>query len=326
MAKILVTGGAGYIGSHTCKALAAAGHIPVTYDNLTTGVASAVKWGPLELGDVADRTRLLDVITNHQPEAVLHFAAHIKVGESVLCPDKYYWNNVAATLTLLDAVRAVGIRFFVFSSSAAVYATPSGSSVTEDDKLRPNNPYGRSKQMVEAILNSFGEAYDLKWIALRYFNAAGADPDGEIGLNDPDAESLVPSVMRSSFDPQSEFEIFGVDYDTPDGTGIRDFVHVTDLAAAHVLALEYLQRGGSPGPFNLGAESGYSVRQVVRMAEEILRHPIHVKDAARRSGDLPAMIADSKKARTLLNWIPKHSSLREIISSAVQWERNRNSN
>lgn len=323
MATVLVTGGAGYIGSHTCKALAAAGHLPVTYDSLETGVADAVKWGPLEVGDVADQARLAAVLAKHKPSAVLHFAAYIKVDESVANPGKYYRNNLAASLTLLEALRAAGIRTLVFSSSAAVYAPPKNGCVSEEHDLRANNPYGRTKHMLETILEDYGRAYDLKWIALRYFNAAGADPDGEIGLNDPATASLVPAVLRASLEPGTRLRIFGVNYDTPDGTGVRDFVHVTDLAVAHVLALEHLQHGGQAGPVNLGTETGYSVREVVRTAEDVLGRPVPADECPRRPGDLPIMIADSGKARTMLKWEPKHSSLEEIISTAARWEMDR---
>jgi UDP-arabinose 4-epimerase len=243
MACVLVTGGAGYIGSHACKALAAAGHLPVTYDSLGNGRTAAVRWGPLERGDIADAARLRTVISRHRPDAVMHFAAYIQVAESVSNPGKYYENNVGGTLTLLDAMQENGIGTMVFSSSAAVYAAPETDRVAEDHPLGPANPYGETKRMVETVLADFGRASGPKWTALRYFNAAGADPDGEIGPNHDPVTSLIPLVLKAGLGIGPMLNVYGTDYDTPDGTAIRDFIHVSDLAAAHVAALDHLLNG-----------------------------------------------------------------------------------
>jgi UDP-arabinose 4-epimerase len=320
---VLVTGGAGYIGSHACKALAKAGHLPVTYDSLENGRADAVKWGPLEEGDIADAERLRAVIARHRPAAVMHFAAYIQVAESVAQPGKYYANNVGGTLNLLTAMRETGISAIVFSSSAAVYAPPEGAPVAEGHALGPVNPYGQTKRMVERILADFGEAHGLNWTALRYFNAAGADPDGEIGPNHDPATSLIALVIKAGLGAGPELSVFGTDYDTPDGTAIRDFIHVSDLASAHVAALDYLEKGGVSGPFNLGTGRGFSVRQVIDAAERVLGRAIPAADRPRRPGDLAVMVADARKAVSLLNWTARHSSLEEIIATGAAWERKR---
>lgn len=323
MARILVTGGAGYIGSHACKALARSGHLPVTYDSLENGRADAVRWGPLERGDIADTERLRAVIARHRPAAVMHFAAYIQVAESVAQPGKYYANNVGGTLTLLDAMRDCGIGAMVFSSSAAVYSAPETEFVAEDHPLAPANPYGETKRMVETILADFGQAHGLDWTALRYFNAAGADPDGEIGPNHDPVTSLIPLVLKAGLGTGPELKVFGTDYDTPDSTAIRDFIHVSDLASAHVAALEYLLGGGASGPVNLGTGRGYSVRQVIETAARVLGREVPAIDCPRRPGDLAVMVADANKAASLLKWTPRHSSLEEIIATGAAWERAR---
>ncbi len=323
MACILVTGGAGYIGSHACKALARAGHLPVTYDSLQSGRTDAVRWGPLEQGDIADAARLRDVIGRHRPDAVMHFAAYIQVAESVANPGKYYANNVGGTLTLLDVMQETGIGTMVFSSSAAVYAAPETDRVAEDHPLCPANPYGETKRMVEMILADFSRACGLHWTALRYFNAAGADPDGEIGPNHDPVTSLIPLVLRAGLGTGATLNVYGTDYDTPDGTAIRDFIHVSDLASAHVAALDYLLKGGDSGPINLGTGRGYSVRSVIETAARVLGRPVPSVDRPRRPGDLAEMVADASKAGALLHWTPRHSSLEEIITTAAAWERGR---
>jgi UDP-arabinose 4-epimerase len=323
MKSILVTGGAGYIGSHACKALARAGYRPVTYDSLANGRKDAVRWGPLEQGDIADPVRLRAAIERHKPAAVMHFAAYIQVAESVADPGRYYANNVAGTLTLLDVMRATGLDTIVFSSSAAVYAAPQTALVAEDHPLAPANPYGQTKRMMETILADHGAAHGLRWTALRYFNAAGADPDGEIGANHDPVTSLIPVVLMAGLGTGPTLNVFGTDYDTPDGTAIRDFIHVTDLADAHVAALAHLLNGGESGPINLGTGRGYSVREVIETASRVLGRPIPAVDSPRRPGDLAAMVADARKAASLLNWTPQHSSIEKIIETAAAWERTR---
>ena len=266
---ILVTGGAGYIGAHACKALARAGYTPITYDNMVYGHAAAVKWGPLEEGDITDYARLEAVMRKYNPKAVMHFAAYAYVGESVEKPSKYYRNNVAGTLTLLESMRSCGIDKIIFSSTCATYGMPEQIPIPEDHPQNPINPYGRSKLMIEWILKDFAAAYDMRYVSLRYFNAAGADPDAEIGEDHDPETHLIPLVLDVASGKRDHIEIFGTDYDTPDGTCIRDYIHVTDLADAHLLALEYLMNGGKSDVFNLGNGNGFSVREVIAAALKI---------------------------------------------------------
>ena len=268
-ARILVTGGAGYIGSHVCKTLATAGYLPVVYDNLVYGHPRAVRWGPLEQGDLLDRQRLDEVIARHRPEAVLHFAAYAYVGESVEDPDKYYRNNVAVSLTLLEAMRGHGIGKLVLSCTCATYGVPRTIPIPEHHLQAPINPYGASKLMVERMLRDFEHAYGLRSVALRYFNAAGADPDTEIGEDHDPETHLIPLVLDAALGKRPSITVFGDDYDTPDGTCIRDYIHVTDLADAHVLALEYLEDGGISTAYNLGNGRGFSVRELIDCARRI---------------------------------------------------------
>ena len=291
MTSILVTGGAGYVGSHTCKALAKAGYLPVTYDNLSTGHESFARWGPLVRGDVRDYESLRGAIRTHEVAAVLHFAACSYVGESVNDPQKYYDNNVAGTLSLLRAMLDGGTFAIVFSSSCAIYGEPEQIPITEACAKQPVNPYGASKLMVERVLLDYARAYALQFTALRYFNAAGADHDGEIGeLRDPETH-LIPRAMMSIQGHLDDFQVFGADYSTPDGTAIRDYVHVTDLADAHVAALRRLQDGKPSSAFNLGSGRGYSVREVLeaisRETGEVLRAPMTL----RREGDPAELVA-----------------------------------
>jgi UDP-arabinose 4-epimerase len=313
---ILVTGGAGYIGSHTCKTLALTGYTPVTYDNLVYGHEWAVKWGPLEIGDIADRTNLDTVIKKYQPIAVMHFAAYAYVGESVEQPDKYYRNNVAGTLTLLEAMRDHGIDKIVFSSSCATYGIPNKIPIPESHTLQPINPYGHSKVMAEQMLKDFDVAYDLRSISLRYFNAAGADPDGEIGeIHEPETH-LIPLVLNAAAEKRSAITIFGNDYDTDDGTCIRDYIHVTDLAQAHVLALNMLEKGSPSTAYNLGNGQGFSVRQVIDTAKLVTGRDIPVAIGPRRPGDPSILVGDSVKAIKELGWEPQLASLEKIIETA----------
>jgi len=318
---VLVAGGAGYIGSYTCKALAAAGYMPLTYDNLSTGHRWAVKWGPLEVGEIADRRRLDEVIGRWRPNSVMHFAACISVAESVENPSLYYRNNVAATLNLLEAVRSHNIGRFVFSSSAAVYGIPGQTPIPEDHRLEPVNPYGWSKFMVERILADFNRAHGLASVSLRYFNAAGADPDGCIGEDHNPENHLIPIVLEAVIGRRKSVSIYGTDYDTADGTCVRDYIHVADLAEAHVLALRYLLKNTGCSAVNVGAGRGWSVRQVIETAEKVTGSRIHVVEGARRPGDPPVLVASAHQARKLLGWKPSQSGLENILQTAYNWHR-----
>ncbi len=321
---ILVTGGAGYIGAHACKTLKRAGYSPIAFDNLVYGHRSAVKWGPLEEGDISDRERLESVIDKYQPLAVMHFAAFAYVGESVEDPSKYYHNNVAGSLTLLETMRQRGVDNIIFSSTCATYGTPRQIPITEDHPQSPINPYGRSKLMIEWILEDFCSAYDIKFISLRYFNAAGADPEGEIGENHDPETHLIPLVLDVASGRRDKLYIFGTDYDTPDGTCIRDYIHVTDLANAHMLALQYLEDGGHSTVFNLGNGNGFSVKQVIATASKITGREIPYTASDRRPGDPPVLIGSSDKIQNQLNWRPEFRSLDSIVDTAWQWKKNHN--
>ncbi|NOY16562.1 MAG: UDP-glucose 4-epimerase GalE, partial [Gammaproteobacteria bacterium] len=280
--KILVTGGAGYIGSHACKALAKAGYTPIAYDNLVYGHESAVKWGPFERGDILDRSRLDEIIKHYQPAAIMHFAAFAYVGESVEHPGKYYRNNVTGSLTLLEAMRDNSINTFIFSSTCATYGEPEQVPIPEDHKQVPVNPYGQSKLMIEQMLSDFDVAHKLKSVSLRYFNAAGADLDGETGEDHDPETHLIPLVLDAAIGKRPSITVFGDDYDTPDGTCIRDYIHVTDLADAHVKALKYLEQGGETTQYNLGNGKGYSVKEVIDTAKKITGKVIPVIIGKRR--------------------------------------------
>jgi UDP-glucose-4-epimerase GalE len=319
---ILVTGGAGYIGAHACKALARAGYTPVTYDNLIYGHRSAVKWGPLEEGDIANRRRLEAVIDQYKPIAVMHFAAYAYVGESVENPSKYYHNNVAGALTLLEAMRNFGINKIIFSSTCATYGMPQQIPIAEGHPQNPINPYGRSKLMIEWILQDYAAAYGLKYVSLRYFNAAGADPDAEIGEDHNPETHLIPLVLDAALGKRDHVEIYGTDYDTPDGTCIRDYIHVTDLADAHLLALEYLLNGDKSDSFNLGNGNGFSVKEVIATALKITGGDIPYLESGRRPGDPPVLIGSSDKIRKSLGWSPMYDSLEAIIETSWRWHQN----
>jgi UDP-arabinose 4-epimerase len=323
---VLVTGGAGYIGSHTCKALACAGYLPVTYDNLVHGHDWAVKWGPLEQGDIGDRARLDEVIARHKPAAIVHFAAFAYVGESVTDPGKYYRNNVAGSLTLIEAVRDAGVQHLVFSSTCATYGIPDQLPIRETSPQRPISPYGSSKLMVERMLADFGTAYGLRSIALRYFNAAGCDPDGEIGEDHDPETHIIPLVLDAASGRRADVTIFGADYDTKDGTCIRDYVHVADLAHAHVKALEALQGGAPSDAYNLGIGRGFSLREVVATVKRVAGVEVPVVYGKRRDGDPAALIADPAKAREQLGWQPRITGLEEIVRTAWGWHQRMSSN
>jgi UDP-arabinose 4-epimerase len=316
--KVLVTGGAGYVGSHACKALAQAGHEPVVADNLSQGRRSAVKWGPLEEGDVTNPVFLDAVLTQHRPDAVMHFAALSLVGDSVARPAHYYRANVAGGVELLDAMRRAGVNLIVFSSTAAVYGVPQSWPILEDSPKAPINAYGATKLSLEMAMNDYAKAYGLKWAALRYFNAAGADPDGEIGeLHDPETHAI-PLAVKAAMG-QGSFRLFGEDYPTGDGTCIRDYVHVTDLGVAHVKALEHLARGGESGAFNLGTSTGASVREIIAAVGDAVGKPVPVEKAPRRAGDPPVLIASTDRARDILGWTPTMSDMASIARTAVAW-------
>jgi len=316
---ILVTGGAGYIGSHACKALARAGFTPVAYDNLSRGHAWAVKWGPLEKGDLADRERLKAVIARHRPVAVMHFAAFAYVGESVAAPDLYYRNNVVGSLCLLEAMRETGLDRLVFSSTCSIYGEPREVPIRESHPTAPVNPYGAGKLMIERMLGDFAAAYGLRSVALRYFNAAGADPEGETGeVHDPETH-LIPLVLDVAAGRRPAITILGDDYDTPDGTCVRDYVHVTDLADAHVLALKQLLAGQDSAVYNLGNGVGHSVREVIETARRVTGRPIAVTLGPRRAGDPPRLVADAAQAAERLGWRPRRPALDAQIGDAWAW-------
>jgi UDP-arabinose 4-epimerase len=320
MAKnILVTGGAGYIGSHACKALANAGYTPIAYDNLVYGHRAAVRWGPLVEGDLADRTLLADTLARFEAAAVIHFAAFAYVGESMENPQLYFRNNVVNTLTLLDAMLAAKLRHIVFSSSCATYGTPARVPITEDTPQNPVSPYGESKLICERAIHWYGEAYDMTYAALRYFNAAGADPACEIGeAHDPEPH-LVPLVLATALGRRARIDIYGTDYPTPDGSAVRDYIHVQDLAEAHVAALARLLDGGGSLALNLGTGSGHSVREVIDAAERITGRRIPRRDMPRRPGDPPILVADVARAKELLGWRARLSDLDSILTTAWAW-------
>jgi len=316
---VLVTGGAGYIGSHTCKELVRAGYAPVVYDNLCQGHRWAVRYGPLVEGDVADTAMLTDTLRATGAEAVIHFAAHADVAESMRNPQKYFRSNVGGMISLLDAVHAAGVPRVVFSSTCATYGNPERIPITEHQRQEPLNAYGTSKLCAEQMLRWNTAASGLQYVALRYFNAAGADPDGELGeAHDPESH-LIPVAINAALGRGPRLEIFGTDYRTPDGTAIRDFVHVTDLARAHVAALRYLERGGLSDAFNVGTGEGVSVRDVIAYVQAVSRRPVPHVDGPRRPGDPEALVADPRKARSVLGWQAKCSDLFTIVETAFRW-------
>ncbi|MCS7025423.1 MAG: UDP-glucose 4-epimerase GalE [Bryobacteraceae bacterium] len=317
--RVLVTGGAGYIGSHVAKALARAGHQPIVVDNLSMGHRWAVRWGPLIEADLADRARLCELLKG--VDAVIHLAASAYVGESVRDPGKYYRNNFANSIHLLDAMVANHVQQIVFSSTAAVYGEPEQVPIPETEKRRPINPYGESKFYVEEALAAYARAHGLRWLSLRYFNAAGADLGGEIGEMHSPETHLIPLAIYAALKLRPHIEIYGDDYPTPDGTAVRDYIHVDDLAEGHVRGLEYLQEGGQSAAMNLGVGRGYSVRSVIDVVQRISGAPVCVKQAPRRPGDPAELVAAPDKAKRLLHWQPRHSDLETIVTSAVRWHR-----
>ncbi len=317
--RVLVTGGAGYIGSHTAKLLAASGHTPIVFDDLSQGHEWAVKWGPIERGSLADLDRLREVFTLHSVDAVIHFAANALVGESMSNPTKYFRNNTVGTLNLLDAMRAAGVDRIVFSSTCATYGNPVRVPIDETHPQTPVNPYGESKLMVEKILRWYGDCYGLRWIALRYFNAAGADPEGEIGEDHDPETHVIPLVIGAALGTRPPVRIFGTDYDTPDGTAVRDYVHVVDLADAHLRALQRLDEGTASQAVNLGTGTGHSVREVVTTVGRTAGKDVPAIESPRRAGDPATLVADPTRARNVLGWTCRYPALEVIVEHAWKW-------
>lgn len=316
---VLVTGGAGYVGSHACEALANAGFCPVVYDNLSRGHESLVRYGPLERGDIRDRARLSEVMGRCRPIAVMHFAALADVAESVADPAVYYDNNVAGALTLMQAMRDCGISRLVFSSTCATYGMPCQQPITEEARQMPINPYGRSKLMIEQALIDHASAYGLNSVSLRYFNACGAHPSGAIGeLHDPETH-LIPRALMAVLGQIEALQVFGTDYPTSDGTAVRDYIHVCDLAAAHVAALRYLLGGGDTIALNLGTGRGRSVREIIDSVRRVTGREVPVRHGPRRPGDPPVLIADPTKAKALLDFRAQWTDLDDIVGSAWRW-------
>ncbi|MGE4552489.1 MAG: UDP-glucose 4-epimerase GalE [Desulfovibrionaceae bacterium] len=322
---VLVTGGAGYIGSHACKCLARAGYRPVAYDNLIYGHRAAVQWGPLVEADILDPAALDRAFAEFRPEAVMHFAAFTYVGESVADPARYYRNNVGGALCLLDAMRRHHCRAVIFSSTCATYGVPQAMPLTEDHPQWPVNPYGWTKLMIERALADYGRAYGMASLALRYFNAAGADPEGEIGEDHDPETHLIPLVLAAARDGAPRLTVFGDDYPTPDGTCVRDYIHVTDLAEAHRLGLEHLLGLAEPAALalNLGNGAGYSVREVIAAAERVTGRPVPHDTGPRRAGDPPALVGSSERARALLGWRPRFAGLETMLETAWRWHARR---
>jgi UDP-glucose 4-epimerase len=324
MKSVLVTGGAGYIGSHTVKELRRRGWDVVVFDNLSGGRREFAAGAELVVGDLRDPAALRAVLAGRSFAAVLHFASLIQVGESYADPRKYYEHNLVTSLNLLGAVRDAGVGAVIFSSTAAVYGVPEAVPIVEDHPLRPINPYGQTKAIVETMLRDYGRAYGLNYVSLRYFNASGADPDGTLGeCHDPETH-LIPNVLLAALGRRPSLDVFGTDFPTPDGTAVRDYIHVSDLAAAHVLALEYLILGGISQSINLGTNQGYSVREVLARAEAVIGRKVPHVDRPRREGDVPVLLASSAKAESLLGWKRSYSDLDTILRTAWAWHsRNR---
>jgi len=319
MKTVLVTGGAGYIGSHTCKVLSKAGYTPVTFDNLVYGHEWAVKWGPFVKGDLLNDVILRETFQTFNPDAVLHFAAFAYVGESVQDPGKYYRNNVAGTINLLEAMRRHGCHNIVFSSTCATYGNPETGTISEEHPQKPINPYGRGKLMIEEILQDYHSAYGTSFSCLRYFNAAGADPDGELGEDHDPETHLIPRAVAAALGILEQIRVFGTDYPTPDGTAIRDYIHVTDLAQAHVQALKNLESESEPFCLNLGTGNGHSVLDVLEVIESVSGRKVPIIKDIRRPGDPPVLVAAADRARERLSWEPVLSSISNIIDTAWKW-------
>ncbi|WP_419739099.1 UDP-glucose 4-epimerase GalE [Ruegeria sp.] len=321
MKTILVTGGAGYIGSHACKALARAGFVPVTYDNLVTGWQDAVKFGPFEQGDLLDRARLDEVFAKYQPEAVMHFAALSQVGEAMKQPARYWSNNVTGSLNLIETAVAAGCLDFVFSSTCATYGDQDNVVLDEDTPQHPMNAYGASKRAIEDILRDFEAAHGLRHVIFRYFNVAGADPEGEVGEFHRPETHLIPLMLDAIDGKRDGLTVFGTDYDTPDGTCIRDYVHVCDLVDAHILGLNWLQQGKGNRVFNLGTGSGFSVLEVIEQSKTVTNRAVPYNIGPRRAGDCTKLVSGSVRAEGELGWRPKRSTLETMITDAWRWHQ-----
>lgn len=320
---VLVVGGAGYIGSHTCLDLANKGYKPVVFDNFSNGHREFVKWGPAEEGDIRDRARLDEVLAKHKPSAILHFAALIEVGESVKDPVSFYENNVIGTLTLLSAAQAAGINAFVFSSTCATYGLPQSVPLDETHRQVPINPYGRTKYIVEQALADYDQYRSLRSVVLRYFNAAGADFEGRIGEWHQPETHAIPLAIDAALGRRQGFKVFGSDYETRDGTCVRDYIHVLDLADAHVRAVEYLLKGGDSVALNLGTGTGTTVKELLGAIEDVSNRPFPVEYIGRREGDSHTLVANNDKARDVLGWVPQYD-LSQIIRSAWNWHAKSN--
>ena len=318
---ILITGGAGYIGSHANKLLNQKGYKTIIFDNLIYGHKEAVKWGEFVLGDLNDANLLRLVFEKYNIEAVMHFAAFAYIGESVENPEKYYVNNVSNTLNLLNVMKNFGCKYFIFSSTCATYGNPEYTPLDENHPQSPINPYGQSKLMIEKILSDYSNAYNFKYVSLRYFNAAGADVDCEIGESHDPETHLIPLILDAAIGKREDIKVFGTDYDTPDGSAIRDYIHVTDLAEAHILALEYLKNGNSSDVFNLGNGDGYSVLEVIEKAKQITKTDFKVTLVEKRVGDPAKLIGDATKAKKVLGWNPKFFGLEKILQTAWEWHK-----
>jgi len=322
MKNVLVTGGAGYIGSHACKVLRDQGYVPVTYDNLSTGWEDAVKFGPFERGDLHDRARLDEVFAKYQPVAVMHFAAFSQVGEAMREPGKYWHNNVGGSLVLIEAAVAAGCLNFVFSSTCATYGDQDGVVLDENSAQMPLNAYGASKRAIEDILTDFGASDGLNSVIFRYFNVAGCDPDGEVGEFHQPETHLIPLMLDAIEGKRPALTVFGTDYPTPDGTCIRDSVHVMDLVDAHVLGLKWLEDGKGSRVFNLGTGKGFSVREVIDHSSSVTNKPVPIVEGDRRAGDAVALVSGSTRANAELGWSPERSTLQRMISDAWRWHQN----
>jgi len=318
---ILIAGGAGYIGSHTNKILTQKGYETVVYDSLICGYREFVKWGRFVHGDLADKDKLRDCFKKYSIDTVMHFCAFIEAGQSVVDPIRFYRNNVANTISLIEVMNEFDVKNFIFSSTAAVYGQPQKIPIPEDHQLKPINPYGKSKLMIERILADCDNAYGIKHVNLRYFNAAGADPDAQIGEKHNPESHLIPLIIYAVLGKRNQIEIFGTDYPTEDGTCIRDYIHVTDLADAHIKALKYLQDSKGSCSFNLGNGKGFSVRQVIETVRKIAGKSFKVVESNRRPGDAPVLIASSHKAVQKLNWRPKYDTLETIVQTAYNWHK-----